>query len=110
MARPALVADDQVILQRAGKKIVASCPPILSGKIEVRGAGIMHITGSQNSVQLQLIADLDSVIETPRFPKDGEWEDVLGVQVRRTNFDPFEYSAAIKLALIMQRFSAELAG
>jgi HPr kinase/phosphorylase len=110
IARPALIADDQVILRRSGKKIIASCPPILSGKIEVRGAGIISLSGSRSSAQLQLVADLDSAAETPRFPKDVQWENILDVPVRRISFDPFEFSAAIKLALILQRFTAEPAG
>jgi HPr kinase/phosphorylase len=109
MARPALIADDQVILQRSGDKIIASCPPVLSGKIEVRGAGIISVPTYRHSARLQLIADLDRAAETPRFPNGDQWEGVLDVPVRRIAFDPFEFSAAIKFALIMQRFVAELA-
>ncbi len=100
--RPALVADDQVILRRAGEYIVASCPPPLAGRIEVRGAGIARLSAVAKEARLSLIADLDSSSDKPRFPESQRWENVLGLPVRRMLLDPFELSAPVKLALAMQ--------
>lgn len=103
-ARPALVADDQVLLRRTGEHIVASCPPALAGKIEVRGLGIVSMRTCAEQARLTLIADLDSGCDVPRYPAKDEWETVLGVPVRRIVLDPFEMTAPVKLALVLQNF------
>ncbi len=100
--RPALVADDQVILRRAGEEIVASCPAPLAGRIEVRGAGIARLNAFAKEARLTLLADLDSSGDAPRFPARQQWETVLGLPVRRIVLDPFEASAPVKLALALQ--------
>ena len=101
-AEPALVADDQVILRRDGDRVLASCPPPLDGKIEVRGCGIARLKATAAQATLKLIVDLDRTGDRPRFPEKTEWETVLDIPVRRLVLDPFEPSAAIKLALAIQ--------
>ncbi len=103
-ARPALVADDQVLLRRSGERIVASCPPALAGKIEVRGLGIVCMRNCAEQARLTLVADLDGACDVPRYPAKDEWETVLGVPIRRIVLDPFEMPAPIKLALALQNF------
>lgn len=100
--RPALIADDQVVLRRAGGDIVAYCPPRLSCRIEVRGLGIARLNAVAVEARLTLIADLDSAGACPRFPGPQQWENVLGLPVRRIVLAPFELSAPVKLALAMQ--------
>jgi HPr kinase/phosphorylase len=100
--RPALVADDQVILRRAGGVIVASCPEALWGRIEVRGLGIARAAALAKEARLSLIADLDRSGDQPRFPESTQWETMLGLPVRRIVLDPFEASAPVKLALALQ--------
>ncbi len=104
-ARPALIADDQVILRRTGRRIAASCPPPLAGKIEVRGIGITKAPFAAAETRLELIARLDGSRDIPRFPEGEEWETVLGLPVRCIHLDPFELSAPVKLALAMQNFA-----
>jgi HPr kinase/phosphorylase len=105
-ARPFLVADDQVCLRREGGHVIASCPPALLGKIEVRGAGIASTGDGSPETRLVLIAGLDRAASPPRYPDEAEWETLLGVQIRRIYLDPFEPSAPIKLALVlMERFA-----
>lgn len=99
--RPALIADDQVILRRIGANIVASCPPALAGRIEVRGGGIARITALAKEGRLTLAADLDSSGDIPRFPDKDQWRSILGLPVRRILLNPFEPSAPIKLALAL---------
>ena len=101
-AEPALVADDQVILRRDGDHVVASCPQLLVGRIEVRGCGIARLKTTAAQATLKLVIDLDSTGDRPRFPEKTEWETVLDVPVRRILLDPFEPSAPIKLALAIQ--------
>ena len=101
-AVPALVADDQVVLRRNGAELVASCPEPLAGKIEVRGFGIAHLQGCIAGAKLKVVVDLDWTGDRPCFPEKTEWESVLDVPVRRVLLDPFEPSAPIKLALVIQ--------
>ncbi|NZD53478.1 HPr kinase/phosphorylase [Rhizobium leguminosarum] len=38
----ALVADDQVLLSAGAGAVIATCPPSITGLIELRGTGIVH--------------------------------------------------------------------
>ena len=101
-AEPALVADDQVILRRSGDRIIASCPKLLEGKIEVRGCGIARLALRAPQATLTLVADLDGVGGAVRFPEKTEWETMLDLAVRRIQLNPFEPSAPVKLALAIK--------
>jgi serine kinase of HPr protein (carbohydrate metabolism regulator) len=37
-----LVADDQCVLETANGKLIANCPPALTGLVEMRGLGVVH--------------------------------------------------------------------
>jgi HPr kinase/phosphorylase len=99
---PALVADDQVALRRRAGRVEASCPAPLLGRIEARGLGIARVTAVEKEARLALLADLDAAACANRFPEALEWEEVLGVAIRRIALDPFEASAPVKLALALQ--------
>lgn len=99
-----LVADDQVFLRSIANRLIASPPPSLAGKIEVRGIGIVQIAGSIPSAELRLLVDLDKYQEITRFPEGEQFEQVLGFEIPRIALDPFEPSAPIKLALALQNF------
>jgi serine kinase of HPr protein (carbohydrate metabolism regulator) len=103
-ARPALIADDRVVLQREGGRIVASCPAAIAGKIEVRGLGIARLPALAvaASAELTLAVDFAHWQESPRFPESGEFETILGLPIRRIALDPSEPSAPVKLALALQ--------
>jgi HPr kinase/phosphorylase len=101
-ATPALIADDQVILRRSGERIKASCPPALAGKIEVRGAGIAQLSYRAGETELRLVADLNGAAGQRRYPESRQWEAILGLKVQRIILDPFEFSAPIKLAMVLQ--------
>ena len=62
----ALVADDQVILTARDGRIVAASPPVLRGRIEARGLGLLRATPAP-PVPLAAVADLDRA-ETERLP------------------------------------------
>ncbi len=100
--RPALVADDQVLVRRIGDGLVASCPSALLGRIEVRGAGIARVTALAEEARLTIVADLTGSGDIPRFPENDQWKSILGVPIRRILLDPFELSAPMKLALALQ--------
>src|SRR5687768_12453001 len=39
----ALVSDDYTLLKRVGDRLVASAPPTIAGRIEVRGIGVVEM-------------------------------------------------------------------
>lgn len=63
-----LVADDQSKLSLTGDEIYASAPPTISGKLEVRGIGIIHMDEIAE-VRLGLVVDLVDRDVVPRFPE-----------------------------------------
>ncbi len=38
-----LVSDDQTIVKRDGNRLLASAPPTIAGKLEIRGIGIVEM-------------------------------------------------------------------
>ena len=38
-----LVSDDQTIVRRDGDRLIASAPPTIAGKLEIRGIGIVEM-------------------------------------------------------------------
>ncbi|MBJ7533340.1 aldolase [Rhodomicrobium vannielii ATCC 17100] len=102
-AQPRLVADDGARLHLTDAGIRVTCPDTITGKIEVRTLGIANLPPPwiEGDAHLRLLVDLAASSELPRFPDTIEWEDVLGVRIRRIALDPFELSAPMKLALAM---------
>lgn len=62
----ALVADDQTELYLDGARLMARCPPALSGLIEARGVGLLT-TDPAPPAEVVLVADL-SQAEPDRLP------------------------------------------
>lgn len=107
LGRLCLIADDQVRLSREGRTVRMAPPPMLAGKLEVRGLGILnvpHVDGGR----LRLIVDLVGQNEVERLP-DPHSEAVLGVLVERVRLWPFEPSAALKVLLALERALADAA-
>ena len=95
-----LVADDQVVLRRAGDRVIASAPPDFAGAIEVRGIGVVRLEGT-NEAPLGLVVDLVSAAEVERMPETGSCE-YLGITVALIALAPFEASAAAKVRLAVR--------
>src|SRR3954469_11378956 len=62
-----LVSDDQTIVKKDGARLVATAPPTIAGKLEVRGIGIIEMEQTDN-VPVALIVELTSDIQ--RMPDD----------------------------------------
>ena len=78
----ALVADDRVVLSRAGGGVVAAPHPAGAGLLEVRGVGIARVP-FRREARLTLVVDL-SADEPPRLPADADRVvPLLGVPVPR---------------------------
>jgi serine kinase of HPr protein (carbohydrate metabolism regulator) len=99
---PTLVADDQVQLERDGRRILVKAPESIRGRIEVRGVGIVEVK-SHPDAELALVVDLVSPEEVPRMPEGDEVARLLGVDVPLMRLAPWEASAPIKLAVALAR-------
>ena len=60
-----LVGDDGVLLHRDGQALLASPPPTIAGKIEVRNLGILDMACAAAAVPVALVIVLDRA--APRF-------------------------------------------
>jgi len=98
---PGLVADDQVLLEVKGDKLLASAPNTLAGKLEVRGLGIMAVPHVEQA-QLALVVDLVASDAVPRMPPEPlPRTALLGISVPNLQLAPFEHSAPIKLKMAL---------
>jgi serine kinase of HPr protein (carbohydrate metabolism regulator) len=100
-----LVADDQVLLQRAGTRVLARAPAVLAGLLEIRGVGIVAVDPLVGA-PLALIVDLvlpDAVVRLP----ERRVETVLGLVLPLIALTPFEASAAAKLRFALRALAAE---
>jgi serine kinase of HPr protein (carbohydrate metabolism regulator) len=95
-----LVSDDQTLIQRQGDMLIASAPPTIAGKLEVRGIGIVDMEALEK-VPLALIVELTG--EFDRLPEDNRERQILGVQLPLITVDAMTASAASKVALGLER-------
>lgn len=95
-----LVSDDQTIVRREGDRLVASAPPTIKGKLEIRGIGIVEMK-SVSDVPIALYVELTS--EIMRLPDDRRERPVLGVNLPLVSVDALTASAASKVALALDR-------
>lgn len=96
-----LVADDQVLLSREGRGLVARSPETIAGRLEVRGVGIVEVPHRRRT-PLTLIVDLAAAGDVPRLPPDPlPREEILGVHVPVLKLNPFEVSSPVKLKLAL---------
>lgn len=97
-----LVADDQVLLTRAGDTLRAAAPARLAGLIEVRGLGILAMPHVP-SARLVLLVDLVASGQAERLPDPWPYEILAGVGLPVLKLPAFEASAPAKLALALGR-------
>ena len=96
----ALVSDDQTIVRKDGDRLVATAPPTIGGKLEVRGIGIIEIDRIEN-MPVALIVELTSDIQ--RLPDDSRERPILGVKVPLVTIDAMTASAPSKVELALDR-------
>ena len=95
-----LVSDDQTIVRRDGDRLVATPPPTLAGKLEIRGIGIVDMPHVDN-VPVALLVELTSDIQ--RLPDDNPTRSILGLAVPLVGIDAMAASAASKVVLALDR-------
>lgn len=94
-----LVADDRVMLSRAGAGLLAAPPDALAGLLEIRGTGIVRMPHAA-PVPVVLAAELAASGTLERLPREG-WSGYLGVRIRSMPVAPFECSAVAKVRIAL---------
>ena len=95
-----LVSDDRTIVRRDGNRLVATAPPNIAGKLEVRGIGIVEME-AVSDVPVALLVELTSDIQ--RLPDDSRERPILGVALPLITIDAMPASAPSKVALALDR-------
>jgi serine kinase of HPr protein (carbohydrate metabolism regulator) len=95
-----LVSDDQTIVRREGDRLIASAPPTIAGKLEVRGLGIVEMA-TVTDVPIALFVELTSKIE--RLPDNNRQHPILGLPLPLISIDAKTASAPSKVVLALDR-------
>jgi serine kinase of HPr protein (carbohydrate metabolism regulator) len=95
-----LVSDDQTLVKKDGSRLLASAPPAIAGKLEIRGIGIVDIERVDN-VPVALLVELTSDIQ--RLPDDSRERPILGIKLPLITIDAMTASAPSKVALALDR-------
>ncbi len=93
----ALVADDRTALSREGDEILASAPPQIAGRMEVRGLGIVRLP-AVSGIPVRVVVDIVPAEEVERLPKPAETM-LLGIALPVLRLAAFEASAPAKIRL-----------
>lgn len=95
-----LISDDRTVLKRENDRIVASAPPAIAGKMEVRGIGIVELDHVEN-IPIALVVELTSDIQ--RLPEDSRERVILGVPLPFVTIDAMPASAPAKVDIALER-------
>lgn len=95
-----LVSDDQTIVRKDGKRLLASAPPTIQGKLEIRGVGIVEMEAVAD-VPVALFVELTSDVQ--RLPDDSCERLVLDVRIPLISIDALTASAPSKVAVALDR-------
>jgi serine kinase of HPr protein (carbohydrate metabolism regulator) len=95
-----LVSDDQTLVKRDGERLIASAPPNIAGKLEIRGIGIVDME-TVSDMPVALLVELTSEIQ--RLPDDSRERPILGVHLPLISIDAMTASAASKVGLALDR-------
>lgn len=99
-----LVADDQVELRRDGRRLLARAPAILSGRIEIRGIGIVTLPYVTEAA-LHGVVDLVAPEAVERMPESRRVV-LLDTDLPAVSLAPFEASAAAKVRRFVELAAA----
>lgn len=93
-----LVSDDYTVVTRDRKRLLASAPATIAGKIEVRGVGICEFD-AVSKVPIGLVVELDEI--PSRLPEPAT-RVLAGLEVPLIALSAFEASAPIKVELTLK--------
>jgi serine kinase of HPr protein (carbohydrate metabolism regulator) len=100
-----LVSDDQTLVRREDDRLIASAPPNIAGKLEIRGIGIVE-TDHAGDTQIALWVELTSDIQ--RMPDDSRERPILGIPLPVISIDAMAASAPSKVAVALDRMGLKL--
>jgi HPr kinase/phosphorylase len=104
-----LVADDQSELLVHDGHVVVRAPDTLSGRLELRGFGILRVK-PETDVPLVLVIDLRDASIIERLPQhDQTTETFLGLSFPRFEIDPTAPSAAARVRTLFAWVTGTLA-
>ncbi len=98
----ALVSDDYTVLMRSARKLVATPPATIAGKIEVRGLGILDMP-YRDRVAVALLVEL--VDEVERMPPEPQMRRIAGIDVPVVAMNGHDASGPIKVELALKRLA-----
>jgi len=101
-----LVSDDQTVVKRDGDRLLASPPPTIAGKLEIRGIGIVDMD-NLTDMPVALIVELTRS-DIQRLPDDSRERPILGVKLPLIAIDAMTASAPSKVALALDRMGLKL--
>lgn len=93
-----LIADDRVVVRRDGNDVLISAPDPLTGRLEVRGFGILTFPYLAEA-RLALVVDLVAREFLERLPEAGGTADIEGRAIPRLALHAFDHTAPVKLLL-----------
>lgn len=95
-----LVADDRVHIEVVDGRLRARAPTTISGKLEVRGLGIVSVP-YREAVDLALVVELSRPEDVERLPDPAPERVLLGLRLPVLRLAPFQASAPAKLLLAL---------
>lgn len=101
-----LIADDYTKLEINDGQVFVSPPETISGMMEVRGIGVMHI-GTSGQAPLMMIVNLVRHELIERLPEHLNTE-IMGTPVPLIEVDPFEPSAAAKVRMALKAIKEKI--
>jgi serine kinase of HPr protein (carbohydrate metabolism regulator) len=101
-----LIADDYTELSLRNSTLIANAPETIRNLLEVRGIGILKISGVLQA-KLGVIIDLVTIEKVERRPK-GQSEELLGIKVPLFRLVPLEASGPAKVRLIVRQIKGSI--
>ncbi|MDB5701236.1 MAG: aldolase [Sphingomonadales bacterium] len=93
-----LVSDDYTLTRRAETTLLASAPPTIAGKIEVRGIGIQNMC-HLDDVPVALLVSLSDIVD--RLPEPERARKIAGIDIPVVSLKALEASAPIKVEMAL---------
>ncbi len=101
-----LVADDRTVLTPGTGTVVASAPPAIAGRIEVRGLGIVPLAAA-DAAPLRLVVDLIEPDGGERMPTE-RYVALMGAELPLLRLTAFHASTPSKIRLALRLASEEI--
>jgi serine kinase of HPr protein (carbohydrate metabolism regulator) len=94
-----LVSDDYTLVKRSGRALLACAPGTITGKLEVRGLGILTFPAVAD-MPVALIVSVDEPVE--RLPEPARTRRLAGIDIAQIALCATEASAPVKVELALR--------